>query len=85
MPLAMQHLVSQLLSSAVPDSQHNCFGLFYHWKWTNTDLNILLLKECMHHFGVKILELSPEGAEETFTTQRQQAFYDAKETPKNSY
>jgi len=39
----------------------------------------------MHHFGVKILELSPEGAEETFTTQRQQAFYDAKETPKNSY
>ena len=49
-----------------------------------TDLNILLLKECMHHFGVKILEFSPGGAGETFTNQRQQAFMMQNETQRNS-
>ena len=47
---------------------------FYRQVVVYTDLNILLLKECMHHFGVKILEFSPGGAGETFTIQRQQAF-----------
>ena len=47
---------------------------FYRKVVVYTRLNILLLKECMHHLGVKILEFSPGGAGETFTNQRQQTF-----------
>ena len=56
---------------------------FYRKVVVYTRLNILLLKECMHHLGVKILEFSPGGAGEIFTNQRQQTFMMQNATQKN--